>query len=286
MAETSGATSSVRLPDGRTVGLIEYGVPDGQALLYFHGYPGSRLEAGLLADAAARLGVRLIGIDRPGMGLSTFKPARRLVDWPDDVAALGDHLGIDRFSVFGFSGGAPYAIACAYKIPDRLTGCGIVAGPGPVGGWRFLLSRLLPRLATPFVRRLFKDRKRATQSLRRLARRWPDADRKSLALTGVSETLASSLTECFRQGSKGPAREGTLLGGGWGFELQEVRYDHLCLWHGERDAEIPIATARGVAGRLRRCTATYFPDDGHISLIVNHSDEIVQTLVRRRQTGA
>ncbi len=57
------------------------------------------------------------------MGLSTFKPYRRLLDWPDGVVELADNLPLDRFAVVGFSGGGPYALACAYKIPHRLTAC-------------------------------------------------------------------------------------------------------------------------------------------------------------------
>src|SRR5512138_1016983 len=122
---------TITLHDGRALGYVDYGDPSGRALLYFHGHPGSRREAAFLARQADEAGVRLVGVDRPGMGLSTYKPRRRLLDWPGDVTELADALRIDDFAVVGFSGGGPYAAACAFAIPERVTACGLVASVGP-----------------------------------------------------------------------------------------------------------------------------------------------------------
>jgi pimeloyl-ACP methyl ester carboxylesterase len=140
----------LQLRDGRTLGFAEYGDPAGNVLFYFHGYPGARVEARLLAEPAERLGTRLIGIDRPGIGFSTFQARRRFLDWPADVAELADKLGIDRFSVVGCSGGGPNALAYACRIPDRLIACGIVAGAGIAGLFLSLISQGLP--SAPFSR--------------------------------------------------------------------------------------------------------------------------------------
>ena len=110
---------TLKLKDGRTLGYIDLGNKDGKPLFHFHGFPGSRLEATILADRAIVKNIRVICIDRPGMGLSDFKENRTLLDWPDDVVELADALEIDKFAVEGISGGGPYAAACAYKIPDR-----------------------------------------------------------------------------------------------------------------------------------------------------------------------
>jgi pimeloyl-ACP methyl ester carboxylesterase len=99
--------------------------------MYFHGWPGARVEGRLGDDAARVSGVRLIAIDRPGMGLSTFQPSRGFVDWPDDVVEVAATLGLDRFAVLGISGGGPYAAACAWKLADRLTSAGIVSSLAP-----------------------------------------------------------------------------------------------------------------------------------------------------------
>src|SRR5438552_17010722 len=113
-------TTSITLRDGRRLGYAEYGDPAGVAVFYFHGTPGSRLEGTIADEAAKRLRVRLIAIDRPGVGLSTFKPRRKLRDWPADVIALADALGIDRFAIVGLSGGGPHALAGARYIGTRL----------------------------------------------------------------------------------------------------------------------------------------------------------------------
>ena len=61
-----------------------------------------------------------IGIDRPGMGLSSVDKKRSILDWAADVERFADCLGIDKFSVIGYSGGAAFVAACAYAIPHRL----------------------------------------------------------------------------------------------------------------------------------------------------------------------
>ena len=273
------------LHDGRTLGYAEYGIADGQALFYFHGHPGARLEARFLAEQAMESGIRLIGIDRPGMGLSEFKAGRRLLDWPDDVSELADSLRLDRFAVAGFSGGGPYALACAYKIPHRLIACGIVAGVGRTDPFRSFLSMWLPWLMLPVARRFFHNEAQARKSLTLAARRWTEPDRKSLLLPGISELMAASLVEALRQGSRGTAYDGTLLAGGrpWGFRLEDIAFPRLYLWHGELDKEVPVAGGRAVAGKLAHCNATYYPGEGHISLIVNHREEIVRTLIEKHQ---
>jgi pimeloyl-ACP methyl ester carboxylesterase len=268
---------TLQLRDGRTLGYAECGITSGKALLYFG---GSRLEARFLAKPAKQAGIRLIGIDRPGIGLSHFKDGRRLLDWPNNMVELADSLQIDHFAIVGVSGGGPHALACAYKIPDRLTACGIVSGVGPLAV--FLFQRL-PWLLTPMMwvmGRFFRDEEQARKSLLRFTQHWPEPDRKSLLLPEISELWAASLVEAFRQGARGLTYD-TLLGEGrpWGFKLEEIAFPALCLWHGEQDKDVPIAMGRAVTERLAQCKATYYPGEGHISLIVNHQEEIVTTLM-------
>jgi pimeloyl-ACP methyl ester carboxylesterase len=269
----------LQLHDGRTLGYAEYGSSEGKPLFYFHGHPGSRFEARFLAGQAAQVGVRLIGIDRPGMGRSTFKAGRRLLDWPDDVVELADSLHLDRFAVVGFSGGGSYTLACASTIPQRLTACGIIAGVGPSGRLLSFLSLWLPWLLLPMTRRFFRDEDQARTSLTRLARRWVEPDSKALSLPGVSETMAASLVEALRQGAKGAADDGVLLGRSWGFKLEAIAFPRLYLWHGELDRQVSVAMARALVERLGQCQATCYPREGQISVIVNRQEEIVASLI-------
>lgn len=271
------------LADGRSLGILDYGAGGGLPLFYFHGYPGSRIEARVFAEPAQRFGLRLIGIDRPGMGLSSFKPGRRIAAWPADVAELADMLGIGRFAVVGCSGGGPYAIACALALPDRVVVCGIVSGAGHAGPLLHLLSRGLPPVVAPALVPIASNPKRAAVLLRCFRRLLPRPDRDALRAPAVRETLAASFIEAFRQGARGPILEGRLLGGDWGLKLEQARHPPLYWWHGGRDRQVPIAMARAAIARIEGCEASFFPGEGHISLIVNRRDEIIRTLVARAE---
>ncbi|WP_158615188.1 alpha/beta fold hydrolase [Legionella septentrionalis] len=133
-------------------------------VFYFHGLPGSRLEAGHWQNSACLNHYRLIGIDRPGMGLSSKHPTRTILSWADDVEALADYLNIHKFSIIGHSGGAPFVAGCGYKIPHRLNKIAIVSGMAPFEipeataslerGQRFInnMIRAAPPLATAMVK--------------------------------------------------------------------------------------------------------------------------------------
>jgi pimeloyl-ACP methyl ester carboxylesterase len=97
----------VRLPDGRRLGFVECGEPDGSPMFDFHGNPGSRLSFWGDEDVIRAAGVRLIGVDRPGIGLSDPEPGRDVAAWARDVAVLAGALGLDRFAVLGHSVGGP-----------------------------------------------------------------------------------------------------------------------------------------------------------------------------------
>lgn len=121
------------LPDRRLLGFAEFGDPSGTPLVYFHGFPMSRLEGWSIDRMARRRRLRVIAPDRPGFGLSTFRDQRRITDWPVDVRALASHLGLERFAILGVSGGGPYAVACASALPrEMLSAVGVVAGGPPV----------------------------------------------------------------------------------------------------------------------------------------------------------
>lgn len=275
----NSSDKTVQFHDVRMLGYAEYGNPTGKPLFYFHGHPGSRFEARFLADEALTAGIRLIGIDRPGMGLSTHQAGRSLLDFSDDVVELADSLQIDRFSVVGFSGGGPYALACAYKIPDRLISCGIVSGVGQTSLFLSFLSMWLPWLMLPITKRLFRDEEHAKNLLTRASQRWVEPDKKALSVPEVAEILASSLVEAVRQGTKGAAYDGTLIGSRrWGFKLEDITLSNLYLWHGEQDTQIPLTAVRTLAKRLTTCKTTYYPNEAHISLIVNRGKVITNAL--------
>lgn len=67
-------TNILLLPDGRRLGYAECGDPKGKPIFEFHGNPSSRLGSILFDEAARRLDIRVIGIDRPGEGHFSLLP--------------------------------------------------------------------------------------------------------------------------------------------------------------------------------------------------------------------
>jgi len=113
---------TIRLASGRTVGYADHGHPDGTAVIWCHGGPGSRLEPAYVVPAAVDAGLRIVGLDRPGYGLSDPQPGRTIGGWVPEALAVADHLGIDRFVTVGISTGGAYALAAAALAPERVLG--------------------------------------------------------------------------------------------------------------------------------------------------------------------
>ena len=119
---------------GRMLAWNEYGDPAGRPMLYFHGWPSSRLQGRLVHHLARERGLRVIAPDRPGIGRSTYEPGRRLESWPQLMADFADFLGIDRWAQLGVSGGGPYVLACAAMLGERVSASAVLCGAVPIAG--------------------------------------------------------------------------------------------------------------------------------------------------------
>jgi pimeloyl-ACP methyl ester carboxylesterase len=276
---------TLRLSDGRALGYAQYGDTGGWPILLFQGTPTSRLPHNPLDTSAP---VRLVIAERPGFGRSDFSPGRRLLDWADDVCELVDHLGIQRFSVVGISGGAPHALACGVQLPHRVGRLGVVSGVGPLDDPEATSGMAAQRQAGTFIARhapfllrpLFWAFRNAARNperfVERFARGFSPADRALLQESAIRSLRARSYAEATRQGVRGFAYEVGLLARPWGFSLSDVACDVL-LWHGEDDASTPISMARRVAASLPRCRTRFFPGEGHF-VAARHWEEIVAAL--------
>ena len=287
---------TLTLRDGRRLGYAEYGDHDGTPGFYFHGHPGSRLEARLAHHAALESGIRIIALDRPGYGRSDFQPARRILDWPADVAEAADKLGVQAASVLGASGGGPYALACGCALPARFTKVGIVSGVGPYDAphatdgmrWQnrigFQLGARFPLLAGLIMSSMARQvRHSPERTVAAVVRAMSAADTQAGERPEVRELLARILTEAFRQGHQGAALDVVLLGSPWGFELEEVTVPVL-LWQGEADVLVPPSMGRHQAECLPDCQAHFFPGKGHL-LVVDHMAEILHEFREERPIG-
>ena len=286
----AGREHRLHLPQGRTLACLELGDPTGPAVLYFHGFPGSRLEARVAADAATRLGLRLLAVDRPGFGQSTFQARRTVGSWATDVAALADQLALRRFSIVGVSGGAPYALACAARLSDRLARVALVCPLGPLDvahGRAGMLAqdRVMLALATraaPLARGAVHMlahwmRQDADRYVKFMMAGMVSPDRELFADPGYRALVMASTAEALRQGGTGAAWELTLIARPWDFRLEDVRMS-VSLWQGLADQILPAAMARRLAAALPACTPRFLPGEGHLSLVVRHIGEVLAEL--------
>ncbi|MBU6157333.1 MAG: alpha/beta hydrolase [Alphaproteobacteria bacterium] len=275
---------TVTLPDGRKLGYAQFGPRGALPVFYFHGWPGSRLEAGFFNIH----GVQMIGVDRPGYGLSDPHHNRTLADFPRDIEALADHLGLDRFAVVGMSGGGPYAAACAYHFGDRLHRAAIIAGLGPpdapgmasnrVG---FLLdlgqSPLRSTVLTNVMRTLI--RLPATERhFERIKRNMPRASKDHEAMTPeFLRMLLASFREGLRASAKGPASDARIYGEPWHFSLKDIRVP-VSIWHGTHDAQVPVSIGHHYAQNIPGARATFPDREGHVSIVTNYLEAIIGDL--------
>lgn len=287
------ADKMIRLPDGRTLGYAEAGDPAGRPVVHFHGSPSCRLEAMApeLDAIAERLGVRVLALDRPGMGLSDPKPGRTILDWPGDVLAFAESLRLSRFSAMGVSGGAPYAAACAIRIPHRLRSVGIVSGVAPMevsearagmsqrSRTLFLLGRWFPWGLRRTLRTM--SAMAATQPttfFTRLGEQLPEVDRQAVAAPARRAHFIAVTKETFRRGEEGAVADLRLASRGWGFQLSEIPLV-MNLWFGGKDTSVPPAAGHYLASAVPRSEARFYPDEGHLSLLFNRYGEILTGLL-------
>jgi pimeloyl-ACP methyl ester carboxylesterase len=284
---------TVRLPDGRQLAYGSWGDPGGSPVILMHGWPGSRLCGRLVASAAVAETVRLIVPDRPGMGRSDPRPGRSLLDWADDIAALADALGLGRFSLVGYSGGVPYALACAFRLPDRLTHVALVSGLGPLHTRQglsalplhlktvFSLSRHLPGFALLPAGLISLGIRRVPEAVA-LQARWTAGgeDRRVLARKAVFESLREEYLEAFRQGVFPVADEVRITSRPWGFPLAGLPAG-IHLYHGDADRFVPVAQTRALARALPSCRCRIVPGAGHFWLV----DHFAQVLMDRQREG-
>jgi pimeloyl-ACP methyl ester carboxylesterase len=269
--------------NNRKIGIREYGDKNGSPIFYSHGYPGSRLDGELLDfdQQAKSANVRIIALDRPGIGLSDYKPERKLLDYSADIQSVADELSIETFSVVGFSGGGPYALACAFSSPHRIRSVGFVSGMGP---FEYEESRkdnamFIPR-RMQLIRRvianvLYKQtRRNADMIVKNQIRVLPKVDARYLSTQARKQTMASLFREHFRQGVYGFLQETEIYRQPWGFSLSDIK-PRVHLWHGTADRNVAVNTGRRMMRDIPNCSGNIIDHEGHFSLIGKYFKDIL-----------
>jgi pimeloyl-ACP methyl ester carboxylesterase len=285
---------SLHVSDGRHLAYRVYGWASGEPVYFFHGFPGSRLQAAMLHGPATRAGIALVAFDRPGFGRSDPADAPSVDCVIPDVADLADHLGHRRFAVIGASCGGPYALATARLMPHRVSAVGLLAGMGPMNRPElrtqqlpllralFGLSRWHPSLASPLLvldRVLFRsDPGRAVRVLSSMLTAPDRLLLESDAL--VRHAFAADLAEAYRQGIAGALGEARRIARHAAPSLRGIEAP-VHVFQGGHDRHVPPAMGRFMAERLPRAQLHYFADEGHLSIAVNRFDECLKAVLAR-----
>jgi pimeloyl-ACP methyl ester carboxylesterase len=279
----------VELADGRRLAYSEYGDPAGVPLINCHGGLTSRRDIEGCDESARVAGVRVISPDRPGIGRSDPRPGRRLLDWPDDVVALAEALGVERFAVLGWSLGGLYAAACAFALPERVTAAALVASVIP-GDWPGMareinrMDRVFMRLSShaPKVERLvFRSMgvagRRAPTLFRRLSLISLDKPSRKLVMSAPASAFSGPIAEGLRN-PIGVIDDYRILDSAWGFDPAAIQ-PPVHIWQGECDSMLPSSWAERLARDIPNAHLTLCPGEGHFLALARYP-EIFTTLMR------
>jgi pimeloyl-ACP methyl ester carboxylesterase len=269
------------LGDGRALGYAEYGDVDGRVVLWFHGTPGACRQVPPDApDVARRRGLRLIGIERPGTGLSTRYRYGRMAEWAHDVERFLDVASIDRFAAVGLSGGGPFVLACGHHFGRGRMAAGVVlGGVGPTRGAEAApgYTRLLPPFE-PLLSIVAAPAGEVVSWLLKPVARWagppafelyanvisPSCDRPVLRRPDMKDAFLYDITTATRTGVRALMGDLLLFARDWGFSLRDIEVP-IRFWHGDADRIVPLTHGVHQAALVPDSKLTVVPGGGHFS---------------------
>jgi len=283
---------SVAVRSDRRLSYAEFGTPRGAAIFWLHGTPGGRRQIPIEARAFAEANdVRLIGIDRPGIGTSTPHLYDNVLDWVGDLEVLADNLGIDTFRVIGLSGGGPYALAAGAALPDRVHGVGVLGGVAPTKGSDAIRGGLVEvaPYAAPILQATRIPLSFALAAAIRLVRPLaglgldgyaavqPQGDKDLLHRPEFKAMFLDDLLNGARFQVGAPLADIILFTRHWGFEAADVRVP-VRWWHGDADHIIPFAHGVHMVERLPDAVFATIDGESHLGGL-GAATEVLQTLM-------
>lgn len=281
--------NQILLSNNKTLGYAEYGDLHGSPVLYFHGLPSSRFELNIpeCVEVAERLHARVIVVDRPGIGLSDFWPYT-IAGFPDIITEFADRLGLDRFAVMGTSSGAKYVVACAWKIPERLTTATVISGTAPFDfpSAKHSLSKLFQVVykiagAMPWAFRLLLRVSARTICINPLKSfslfgMLSATDKLVLSRQSVFSVFRQMIKNSVSQGARGGAHDWRIEAQPWGFSLREIAMA-VTIHHGEDDRLLAKEHSRILALNIPNAHLKIYQGEGH-TLFANQFEELLGTV--------
>ncbi|KFY02858.1 hypothetical protein O988_01857 [Pseudogymnoascus sp. VKM F-3808] len=274
------------LSSGNTIGLAHYGDLDGPVVFYFHGQGSSRLEGVWWAKPAEAVGAHIIALDRPGIGLSSVQPNRKMLDWPLVVSEVAQRLNIDQFYVLGGELGGTYALACAKELsPNALKGVGVVTCGWPTSQSRG--AKMLGSFQSWVNRKAYKISVRAAKDPDPAVFRKLSVD-GACALSKTDEALfenaqfrdflVDSERECYRQGGQGVTDDVRISVKDWGFNIWNISAK-VNMWCGDEGLYCPIKMNRLMEGQIDHARLIEFEGDTHFSILATKGEQILRGLL-------
>ncbi|MEU9351503.1 alpha/beta hydrolase [Streptomyces griseoloalbus] len=272
-----------RLPDGRLLGWAEWGRGDGTPVLLCPGAATSRhlgLDAAVVRDA----GIRLISLDRPGLGGSTPAPQRTFADFAADVRTFTHRRGLGAPAMVAHSQGAPFALACA--AAGVIGALAVVSGADEVADPRF--GDVLP----PELRRLVDlsvtEPRKAEETFAAFTAQamWemvmngsPACDLAVYREESFTAAYREALREGFVQGADGYARDALLAMRPWGIDLASITVP-VDVWYGTEDVSHSPDQGAGLTSRIPGAVRHLIPGIGG-ALLWTCGKRIVRVLLER-----
>lgn len=270
---------NIAVGEDRQIGFAEFGNPQGRAVFWLHGTPGARRQIPTEARSfASRNNIRLIGIDRPGIGSSTPYQYENVLGFTEDLRTIADTLGINRFAVIGLSGGGPYTLATAAAMPERVVMAAVLGGVAPLIGEDGISSGLmeLAKIVRPILEVADTPIRWVAGSLIKViapfgspaldlyARISPDGDRNLLSRPEFKAMFLDDLLNGSRKQLAAPFADIVVFARDWGFRLEDIKVP-VRWWHGDADHIVPYAHGEHAVARIADAEMFTLPGESHLA---------------------
>lgn len=258
--------------------------------------PGSRYQRPSEGITRSR-GIRLFVIERPGFGLSGIKSGRTLANWADDIADFADLLKIEKFGVLGLSAGGPYALACAFRLPERVSSVFVISGIGQIDTsgstqmmpfhekWLFTLGQHSARRTMQALVELLRALTaillhNPQRYLPVLARFFPEEERAFFKKAEDSQMFLDDIAANYQSGSMGITEDLMILSRPWDFDPGCIAR-MVSFWHGDRDLIAPLFLIEKLEKTIPSARTRIVKGEGHL-LIFRYWAEILDDFNQSR----
>ncbi len=281
-----------RVATHRRISFAEYGNPHGKVVFWFHGTPGGRTQISPHTHPIAmEMGIRLIVLERPGVGFSTPHVYPNVLGFADDVGTIADALGVEQFALVGLSGGGPYVLATAYRFPDRVIAGAVLGGVAPSRGPDAAKGGIIG-LATRLAPLVELTRRPVGDGLHRLVRVLsplksqvfdlyvaisPEGDKRVFRRPEMKQMFIEDILRSLRKQSHALPTDLVLFTRDWGFSLRDIHVP-IRFWHGDADNIVPLAHVHHMMTLVPDAELRIRHGESHLGAL-DASEEIFKTLL-------